>query len=86
MPIESLKHNKNPDHLGQEAWQNGSALAARTPGRATVNKRRLYSPLLRIGKQMKGSIDLTNTFDFKSQPYNSVFFIVKKDHQEGHHD
>ena len=39
--IENQKHNKMLDPLGQ-AWQNGSALAALTLGRAIVNNRRLY--------------------------------------------
>ena len=42
--IENLKSNKMLDPLGQ-AWQSGSALAAHTPGRATVNKHRICGPL-----------------------------------------
>ena len=43
--IENLKRNIMLDLLGQ-AWQSGSALAALTSGRATVNKHRLCGPLL----------------------------------------
>ena len=43
--IENLKHTKMLDPLGQ-AWQNGSALAAKTPGRVAVNKQRLCGSLL----------------------------------------
>ena len=43
--IENLKHIKMLDPLGQ-AWQSGSALAASTLGRATVNKHRLCGSLL----------------------------------------
>ena len=35
------------DPLGQ-AWQNGSGLAAQTPGRANVNKHRLCGSLLQV--------------------------------------
>ena len=40
------------DPLGQ-AWQNGSAQAAKKPGRATVNKHRLRGPLLGYFTLMK---------------------------------
>ena len=43
--IENLKHIKLLDPLGQ-VWQNGSALAAQTHGRAAVNKYRLCGSLL----------------------------------------
>ena len=42
--IENLKHNEMLDPLGQ-AWQNGSASAAKTPDRATVNKHRICGSL-----------------------------------------
>ena len=42
--IENLKHNEMLDPLGQ-AWQNGCTSAAKTPGRATVNKLRLCGSL-----------------------------------------
>ena len=47
--IENLKHKKMIDPLGQ-AWQNGSALAARKPGHTTVNTYRLCGPLLHSRK------------------------------------
>ena len=43
--IENLNHNKMLDPFGQ-AWQNSSALATQTPGRATVNKQLLSGSLL----------------------------------------
>ena len=50
LSIENLKHNKMLDPLGQagQAWQNGSVLAAQTPGRAAVNKQRLCGSLLTV--------------------------------------
>ena len=45
--IENLKHNKMLDPLYQ-AWQNGNALAARKPGRSTVNKLSLYGSYTRL--------------------------------------
>ena len=42
--IENLNNNEILDPLGQ-AWLNGSASAAKTPGRATVNKHRLCGSL-----------------------------------------
>ena len=41
---ENLKHNKMLNPFGQ-AWQNGNALAAQTPGRAAVKKERLCGSL-----------------------------------------
>ena len=55
--IENLKHCKMLDPLGQ-AWQNGNALAAQTPGRTTVNKLNLCGSLLE---------DIRGTFDFHMQ-------------------
>ena len=44
--IENPKYNKMIDTLGQ-AWQNGSALAAQTPGITAVNKHRLFGSLIK---------------------------------------
>ena len=52
--MENLKHNKMLDPLGQ-AWQNGSALAAKTIGRVAVSKQRLCSSLWRELAQIIGA-------------------------------
>ena len=52
--IENLKHNEMLDPLGQ-AWQNDSALAAKKPSRATVNKHRLCGSLLHTTVQFDNS-------------------------------
>ena len=52
--IENLKHSEMLDPLGQ-AWQNGSALAAKTIGRVAVSKQRLCSSLWRELAQIIGA-------------------------------